>query len=170
MDAYTLSYLSGSLFVFALVGYVVGRKLVGRDGVTEVRRLQQLAGLAEPDARAPSAWRGVVPFVLAAAGAVCGVVFGVVSLVFVDGGFVYSTARLEQGFLSGCERPCASGGTGVPECKKSCACMLHELKRTHTTSRSLGKLFQAANAKDPAALREVRQAAGRCMPRPTLSR
>src|SRR5580765_5064794 len=72
MDAYSAGYLSGSTFVLAIIGYVVGRILIGPAGVDEVERLKRIAGVAEPGTKSPSRLRGCVPYVLALGGALVG--------------------------------------------------------------------------------------------------
>lgn len=163
MDPYSVAQLCGSTFVLAAIGYFVGRKVVGPSGVAEVERLKRLAGVVEPSAKSPSSLRGAVPYFFAVGGALVGFGLGLVILVSQRKGIGREPVKLEQGFLSGCERPCLAGDGDAQVCQEYCACVLSELKRDHDTPERLERFFLDAIGNDLAAQRELQSAQESCL-------
>ncbi|HYP98676.1 MAG TPA: hypothetical protein VER96_08380 [Polyangiaceae bacterium] len=160
MDPYALGYLCGSITLPAIIGYWVGRKLVGPSGTGEVERLQQIAGLAEPGAKSPSRFRGAVPYLLALGGALVGLVSGAHSLIQKGNGPI-DPVKLEQGFLSGCSGSCSHSNAQI--CNEFCTCVLGRLKERHHTAEDLKNFFQASVDKDPGAQGELQAAQSHCL-------
>jgi hypothetical protein len=163
MDAYSAGYLIGSTFVLAAIGYVVGRKIAGPSGISEVERLVRLAGVAEADAPPRSRWRGVVPYVFATCGALTGFVFGAFSLAHERRKTTYDPVRVEQEFLSGCSRACVGGKGDARACHEYCACLFDGLKRDQGSAESLNRFLQSVMANDPAAKSVLGVAQSRCL-------
>lgn len=170
MDPYAVGYLSGPTVVLAVLGYFIGRKLVGPSGVGEVERLKQRAGISEPGTKPPSRLLGFVPYLLAVGGAMAGLIFGVVSLATERKALVHDRIKFEEGgFLSSCERSCVAANSDSHVCPSFCACVLGELKREHPTPESLMN-FLRADDKDPVAEREFQNAQARCQPNRATSK
>ncbi len=160
MDPYTVGYLMGSAIPLGAIGFFVGRKLVGPSGVSEVERLSMRAGLAEPGAKPPSRFKGLVPFALGLGGALVGLGFGAQALV------EERRANQVEGddrFLAGCQRTCVEGTGDAPGCQGFCGCAFADLKRQYPTSKQLDALFAAVSADDEAARNVLQESQARCM-------
>ena len=162
MNAYEVGLLTGSMIPLTAIGFFLGRKLVGPSGASEVERLTHAAGLAAAGSKPPSALRGLVPYLLAAGGAIAGLGLGVLSLAK-EHARTLEPLALEKSYVSGCKQSCMRDNQTAALCDAFCACALGELKRSHSTAAALGEFFQAARDKNPGAQQEYQRVQAACV-------